>query len=70
MKIPRDWSGADMVRTLKKLGFVKEHQVGSHVRMVKGPHRVTVPMHTPIPPGTFQSILKQANLSLEELLDA
>lgn len=59
-----------MVRALKKLGFVKERQVGSHVRMVKGSRRATVPMHSPIPTGTFQSILRQADLTLEELLDA
>ncbi|MEP6671461.1 MAG: type II toxin-antitoxin system HicA family toxin [Chthoniobacter sp.] len=70
MKIPRDWSGADMVRALKKLGFLQDRQVGSHVRMVKGAHRATVPMHTPIPTGTFQSILKQAGITLEELLNA
>jgi predicted RNA binding protein YcfA (HicA-like mRNA interferase family) len=70
MKIPRDWSGADMVRALKKLGFVPDRQVGSHLRMTKGARRVTVPMHTPIPPGTFQSILRQAGISLEELLNA
>ena len=57
-----------MVRALRKLGFVNERQVGSHVRMVKGTSRATVPMHTPIPPGTFQSILKQADITLEELL--
>ena len=51
-----DWSGADMVRALKKLGFVNERQVGSHVRMVKGTWRATVPMHTPHanPPGRCQ----------------
>lgn len=59
-----------MVRALKKLGFVKDHQVGSHVRMVKGAYRASVPMHTPIPVGTFQSILKQAGLTLDELLAA
>jgi len=59
-----------MVRALKKLGFVNERQVGSHVRMVKGTWRATVPMHTPPPPGTFQSILKQADITLEELLNA
>ena len=70
MKIPRDWSGADMVRALKKLGFVPDRQVGSHLHMKKGARRVTVPMRTPIPPGTFQSILRQAGISLEELLNA
>ena len=59
-----------MVRALKKLGFVQDRQVGSHVRMVKGSLRATVPMHSPIPVGTFQSILAQAQLTLEELLNA
>jgi len=59
-----------MVRALKKRGFVKDHQVGSHVRMVRGSYRATVPMHTPIPVGTFQSILKQAGITLDELLSA
>lgn len=59
-----------MVRALKKLGFVKDRQIGSHVRMVNGALKATVPMHTPIPTGTFQSILRQANLTLEELLEA
>jgi len=27
-------------------------------------------MHTPIPVGTFQSILKQAGITLDELLSA
>ena len=59
-----------MVRALAKLGFVKDRQVGSHVRMVKGPFKGSVPMHTPIPVGTFQSILIQAGITLEELLRA
>ena len=59
-----------MVRVLKKLGFVKDHQAGSQVRMVKGAHRATVPMPTPIPVGSFQSILKQAGITLDELLAA
>ena len=45
-----------MVRALKKFGFVNERQFGSHVRMVKGTWRATVPMHTPHanPPGRCQ----------------
>ena len=59
-----------MVRALKKLGFAKDRQVGSHVRMVRGANKATVPMHSPIPTGTFQSILRQAGVTLEELLNA
>ena len=32
MKLPRDLSGQDLVRTLKKLGYEVTHQTGSHIR--------------------------------------
>lgn len=43
-----------MVRALKKLGFVNERQVGSHVRMVKG--------NTPLKTGLLRSQMKIAGL--------
>jgi mRNA interferase HicA len=37
----------EVVKRLKKLGFVKHHQVGSHLTMknVKDDRRAVVPMH-------------------------
>jgi predicted RNA binding protein YcfA (HicA-like mRNA interferase family) len=33
MKLPRDLSGQDLVKALKKLGYEVSHQTGSHIRL-------------------------------------
>lgn len=60
----------DLVKFFLKHGFVIKRQVGSHARLVHPDgRRITISMHNkPIAPGTFQSILKQANLTREEFL--
>ena len=70
MKLPRDLSGDDVVRALRRLGFVVVRQVGSHIRLERGAARVTVPAHSVIVPGTLKSILRQAGITVEELLAA
>ena len=40
---PRDLSGQRVVHALKRLGFTQERQEGSHIRVVRGSLRVTVP---------------------------
>lgn len=68
MKLPRDISGSEAVRALARLGFSVARQSGSHVRMVRGPRRVTIPMHRNLIAATLQSILRQAAVSLEDFL--
>jgi predicted RNA binding protein YcfA (HicA-like mRNA interferase family) len=70
VKLPRDISGAEAVRALERLGFSVARQSGSHVRMVRGARRVTIPMHRNLIVGTLQSILRQAGVSLEAFLEA
>ena len=70
MKLPRDLSGAEVVRALKRLGFVVVRQVGSHIRLTRDAAHVTVPAHSVIVPGTLKSILRQAGVSVEELVAA
>ena len=70
MKLPRDVSGREAVRAFKRLGFVFVDQRGSHIRMSKGPVRITIPNHNPILPKTLQSMLRQSGVSLEEFIDA
>ncbi len=70
MKLPRDVSGGEAVRALRRLGFVVIRQEGSHIRMSKGPIRITVPNHKTILPKTLQSMLRQAGVSVEEFTDA
>jgi predicted RNA binding protein YcfA (HicA-like mRNA interferase family) len=45
-------------------------QSGSHVRLVKTDKRVTVPLHRSLTAGTLQSILRQAGITIEDLLDS
>lgn len=43
-------------------------QKGSHRKFKKGDRVVIVPMHPEIAKGTLKSILQQAGMSLEELM--
>jgi predicted RNA binding protein YcfA (HicA-like mRNA interferase family) len=69
VKLPRDLSGEEVCRALKRLGFDFVRQTGSHRHYVKGVLHPCVPMHREIKPKTMQSILKQAGISVEELLE-
>ena len=61
MRLPRDWSGEDLVKRLSRLGYEVTRQSGSHVRLTqisdRGDHHVTVPMHSPLRLGTLNAIL-------------
>jgi len=65
VKLPRDLSGVDVVKTLKRLGFVYMRQTGSHAVLRKGPRTVVVPQHKPIKPGTLKGVIEQAGVSIE-----
>jgi predicted RNA binding protein YcfA (HicA-like mRNA interferase family) len=54
---------------LKRLGFQFVRQTGSHRHLVKNGLHPCVPMRQ-IKPKTLQSILKQANITIEELADS
>jgi predicted RNA binding protein YcfA (HicA-like mRNA interferase family) len=69
MKLSRDLSGEEVCRALRRLGFEFQRQTGSHRHYAKGPLHPCVPMHDEIRPKTLQSILKQADISLEQLLE-
>jgi predicted RNA binding protein YcfA (HicA-like mRNA interferase family) len=59
----------DIIRALKKTGFYKVSQKGSHVKYRKDgiPTRtVIIPMHDEVARGTLQSILEQAEVTLDE----
>ena len=70
MRLPRDLSGNQVVRALKRLGFTQDRQVGSHVRLSRGALRVTVPVPGTVAIGTLKSILRQSSVTAEELLAA
>jgi predicted RNA binding protein YcfA (HicA-like mRNA interferase family) len=61
-------SGTAVCRALTRAGFFRKSQKGSHVKMRHADGRCAiVPMHDEVAPGTLRSILKQANLSAEQL---
>jgi len=68
MKLPRDLSGQRVAKALRRLGFQFEHQEGSHLRLSNGARRVTIPMRSALLPKTLQSVLKQAGITIEELM--
>ena len=75
MKTPRDVSGSDLIRALRRFGYERIRQDGSHIRLttqVDGEFHVTVPDHSPLKIGTFKGILKivalHHGLTIEALL--
>ena len=69
MKLPRDLSGDEVCRALKRLGFEFVRQTGSHRHYTKHGLHPCVPMHAALKPKTLQSIMKQAGITLEQLLE-
>jgi predicted RNA binding protein YcfA (HicA-like mRNA interferase family) len=60
----------DIIKALKKIGFCKISQKGSHAKyrsvgdaIVR---TVVIPMHSEVAKGTLQSILEQASITIEE----
>ena len=75
MRLPRDVSGPDLLRALRRLGYEAVRQRGSHVRIttqLDGEHHEVIPNHNPIRVKTLSSILKSIarhhDMSIEELL--
>lgn len=65
MRLPRDISGADLVKSLRVLGYEVTRQTGSHIRLTtdeNGEHHITIPNHDPIRIGTLASILDDVAL--------
>jgi predicted RNA binding protein YcfA (HicA-like mRNA interferase family) len=61
VKLPRDLSGDELARALRRYGYEITRQTGSHMRLssnFKGvQHHVTIPAHTPLKVGTLSQIL-------------
>ena len=68
MKLPRDVSGVDAARTLKRLGLTSLRQTGSHLILRKDNRTVVVPQHKPLKPGTLKGVIEQAGLTLEQFV--
>lgn len=65
-------SGLEVVKALSKIGFEHVRTRGSHAIMNKqtefGKITVPVPLHHELAKGTLKSILRQTNLSVDDLV--
>jgi predicted RNA binding protein YcfA (HicA-like mRNA interferase family) len=77
MKIPRDFSGAQLVKVLcRNWGYRVVHQEGSHIILqtdAPSHQRLSVPNHNLIRAGTLNSIVRAVSLhqgvERQQLLD-
>ena len=62
MKLPRDLSGAELIKLLcKHFGYRRVNQEGSHVILETAEprqHRISIPDHAPLRIGTLNAILR------------
>ncbi len=51
------------------MGFIIVRQRGSHVFLQRGDATATVPLNDPVKKSTLKSILNQAGVSVEEIIE-
>ena len=75
MRLPRDLSGQDLIKVLRKLGYQITRQTSSHVRLTthrQGEHHVTIPAHDFVRIGTLSGLLadlgRHHKLSRDQLI--
>jgi len=61
LKLPRDLSGEELARALRKYGYQVNRQSGSHMRLTStatgSEHHITIPTHKHLKIGTLAEIL-------------
>ena len=75
MKLPRDVSGEQLVRALRRLDYEVTRQRGSHIRVTTqrdGEHHEAIPAHRSLKPGLLSGILKSVaahhEMNVEQLI--
>lgn len=68
-KLPRNVKGKQLITILERLGFKVVGKKGSHIRLKHANGKWTqVAVHPkPIPQGTLRTILRQADITIEDL---
>jgi predicted RNA binding protein YcfA (HicA-like mRNA interferase family) len=60
VRLPRDLSGRDLARALRRYGHAVTREAGSHMRLTTqqgGEHHVTIPDHDSLRVGALSGIL-------------
>lgn len=65
----KTFSGKDLIKVLRRLGFYVDHQRGSHIFLysIERKRSVIVPNHKELKKGTLHNILKKTELTIDEL---
>jgi predicted RNA binding protein YcfA (HicA-like mRNA interferase family) len=60
-------SGSDAVKAFARLGYVVDHQTGSHM-ILRHPNlrRLTIPNHRELAKGTLRSLIREAGITKEQ----
>jgi predicted RNA binding protein YcfA (HicA-like mRNA interferase family) len=69
LRLPRDLSGHELIKLLRRYDYEVIRQVGSHIRLRSNfrgaPHHLTVPVHDNLRLGTLNAILSDVADYLE-----
>jgi predicted RNA binding protein YcfA (HicA-like mRNA interferase family) len=67
--LSKTFSGREVVKALRRIGFVVDHQRGSHIFLhsLEKNISVVVPNHKELKKGTLNSILRKVNITTDEL---
>ncbi|WP_297497327.1 type II toxin-antitoxin system HicA family toxin [Thermococcus sp.] len=69
-KLPRDVSGREAIKVLKKVGYQPVKQKGPHVILEGRDGRlIVVPLHRRLKTSLLKAIIKEAGLSVEEFTE-
>lgn len=65
-------SGREVVKTFAKFGWQTSRQSGSHIILTKDGEvaSLSVPNHKEVAKGTLRSLIRAANLSVDEFVSA
>ncbi len=73
MKIPRDVDGKKIVKLLIRLGYKVENRRGSHTKLKRINHSISIPEHKPLKIGTLSNILKDIShnndISMDDIVN-
>lgn len=72
VKLPRDISGRELIKALKKIGYYVDHQKGSHIILYNespGYPRISIPDHKNVRAGLLRQIIRDAGLTVEGFIE-
>jgi len=67
--VSRTFSGREVVKALRRIGYVVDHQRGSHIFLhnLEKNISVIVPNHKELKKGTLNSIFKKVGITIKDL---